>query len=139
MTYPEWIAANVPQDTGGYGKCREHAAAMARAFPGLRKAAGFYHCPSWGRREHWWCVEEDTGRVVDPTAGQFPSRGAGEYEELDLDDPADRARVPTGVCMDCGEPVYRMETFCSNLCEERTMAYLGMERTERGTWRNATP
>lgn len=137
MTYEEWIAENVDR---GYGKCREVVGRMVRAFPDLRRACGFYHCPAWGRREHWWCVDRE-GKVVDPTRAQFPSAepglGVNRYEELDLTNPADRARIPTGVCMDCGGPVYGGDTFCDATCEEQTMAYLGMERNpETGNWRN---
>ena len=133
MNYIEWIEANVPGD--GYGKCAEVTRAMVRAFPELERVCGFYHCPAWGRREHWWC-EAPGGLVVDPTAAQFPSRGHGRYQKLDPK--TERHLVPTGVCMDCGGPVYRGNTFCDETCEERTMAYMGMELDpETGNWRNA--
>jgi hypothetical protein len=60
--------------------------------------------------------------VVDPTASQFPHRP--HYEELDLTDPEDAARVPSGICMDCGADVYGGATFCSERCERATIAYL---------------
>ena len=121
--YGKWISENVNGD--GYGDCEVHAKALADEFPGLRVAAGFYHCPSWGRRTHWWCVTQ-SGEIADPTATQFPSGGCGRYEELDLTSGAARARIPTGVCMDCGEPVYGGVEFCSSECRTATIAYLGL-------------
>ena len=51
--------------------------------PSLRLVRGFYHCPLWGKQNHWWCVRSD-GTIVDPTVKQFPTAGAGaEYEEFD--------------------------------------------------------
>lgn len=134
MTYAEWIEANVPDD--GYGACDRITRAMVKAFPELRRACGFYYDPFWGRRQHWWCVDPE-GKVVDPTAAQFPSKGRCEYDEIDPNDPKDRAKVPTGVCMDCGEDVYNGDTFCSSACEAATMADMGLVLDqERGCWRN---
>ena len=124
-TYEDWTAEN----WGGneYGHCEDATAEMVRAFPTLRRVAGFYHCPAWGRRQHWWCVDPD-GKIVDPTAAQFPSLGGGRYEELDLTSAADLARIPTGKCMDCGDPVYGGSEFCSLTCSASTMRYLGFAK-----------
>lgn len=119
--YADWIARNV--EGSGYGKCAEATTAMVEAFPELRRARGFYHDPLWGKRTHWWCVAPDSS-VVDPTAAQFPSRGAFEYEELLEQELADSA--PTGVCHDCGSPVFKGASFCSTKCSEATRRYLGV-------------
>lgn len=120
-----WIDAYVAAQNGFLrGKCREATAAMVAAFPELRQAGGFVYC-TWGRDQHFWCVAPD-GAVVDPTAAQF--QAAFQYEELDLNDPATRARVPTGVCMDCGGDVYNGDTFCGPECELATAAYVAKAR-----------
>jgi hypothetical protein len=74
--YAVWIAANVEGD--GYGKCRETCARMVQEFPELTRVHGTYVDLIWGFRSHFWCVAE-TGLIVDPTAAQFPSKGAGGY------------------------------------------------------------
>jgi hypothetical protein len=61
------------------GKCREMAETLVKQNPDLRLVRGFYHCPLWGKQSHWWMVKPD-GTIVDPSAAQFPSYGAGEYE-----------------------------------------------------------
>lgn len=125
--YAAWIAAYVAQHKSVRGLCDSATKAMVIAFPELRRAAGFAHT-TWGPDQHWWCVAPD-GSVVDPTAAQFPV--VFRYEELDLDNPADAARVPTGVCADCGDPVYGGKSFCSAECQDATAAYLGCVLTGR--------
>lgn len=106
--YAAWIAENVDK---AYGKCREWSHAMVAFYPELRLARGWYDDPEWGARQHWWCVTAD-GRIVDPTAAQFPSRGVfGEYREIH-----DDSEVPTGICMNCGEPVWEGANACSDRC-----------------------
>ena len=116
--YADWIAAEYAGH--GYGKCDEATTRMVASFSELRRTRGMYHCPMWGERTHWWCVATD-GTIVDPTAGQFPSMGMGEYQEI-----TDDADCPTGVCLDCGAHVYKDATFCSPECERATRAYLGL-------------
>lgn len=115
--YQAWIDANVPNKEAAYGKCAEVTLAMQSAFPELRRVRGFYHCPIWGRRTHWWLQDGD--EIVDPTSKQHPSNGIGQYQEV-----KDETEIPTGVCADCGEPVYNGDYFCSNECELKTVAYL---------------
>lgn len=124
MTYADWIAAYVARHNGFVrGKCAQAVEMMVAAFPELRRAGGFAHV-SWGRDQHWWCVAPD-GLIVDPTVQQFGPPGTPiRYEELDLNDPATRARVPTGKCMDCGGDVYGGDTFCSTECAAATEAYM---------------
>lgn len=64
------------------GKCKEMSEKFIKDHPelNLELARGWYHCPFWGKQEHWWCVEYD-GKIHDPTAKQFPSKGLGHYEE----------------------------------------------------------
>ena len=117
--YADWIRANV--EGNGYGKCKKYVDQMKQVFPELVVRRGFYHCPIWNERQHWWLEAED-GSIIDPTAEQFPSKGGGRYEPLNDDELEDR--VPTGVCMDCGKPVYHHALFCSAACEESTRSYL---------------
>jgi len=112
MTHDEWIERYVSAQPGRFvrGKCDAATRAMVAVFPELRRACGFAHS-AWGADQHWWCVAFD-GWIVDPTASQFPS--AVDYEEID---PAtDRDRVPTGVCMNCGDHVFLHATFCGESC-----------------------
>lgn len=124
QTWAEWIEEYVSQQPNRFvrGKCDKATELMVEAFPELKRVAGFVHC-SWGLDQHWWCVSPE-GAVVDPTASQFQS--IYQYEELDPEDPATRARVPTGICLDCGEAVYNGDTFCNERCELATRRYMGL-------------
>lgn len=113
--YIAWARANVPADPTG--ACLEVTLLMAAAFPELRRVRGHYHDAS-GTYPHWWLVTKD-GAVVDPTSGQFPSLGGGEYVEHIEGDPE-----PTGKCLDCGGYTYNGDTFCSPECERATAAYM---------------
>lgn len=118
--YEQWIEAYVAAQPGRFvrGKCDKATQEMVKAFPELRRAAGFVFS-TFGREQHWWCVDPNKN-VVDPTREQF--QVVFEYEELDLNDPETRKRVPTGVCMNCGEDTYEGKTFCSDDCENITLA-----------------
>ncbi len=119
--YRAWIDAYVKaNDDFVRGKCEDGTKEMLAAFPELRLAVGFVHC-TWGRDQHFWCVTED-GEIIDPTRSQFIA--VWKYEELDLADPATRAKIPTGRCMDCGDDVYGGNQFCSDKCWESTRVYL---------------
>ncbi len=127
VTYLAWIENYVARQTQRFvrGKCDEATREMVKTFPELRRACGFVFV-MWGRDEHWWCVAPD-GSVVDPTAEQFGPVGVLDYEELNLKNPDDVARIPTGKCMDCGEPTYLGKTFCNDLCERATRDYMGLD------------
>ena len=71
----DWIQNNVKDS---YGKCLFYTAKLQEQFPNLRRVYGFYYCPIWGERNHFWCITEQN-TVVDPTASQFPSKGTGSY------------------------------------------------------------
>ena len=117
--YVKWIAENY--QGGGPGQCSEASSRMVAAFPELARVRGHYYCVIWGEREHWWCKTSE-GLVVDPTAGQFPSKGHGEYVEWDEGSPE-----PIGMCIDCGSYVYEdgySTNFCSRACERATLNYL---------------
>ena len=114
-----WVGSHFTGN--GYGQCDQYALGLASVFPSLVAVRGFYHCWVFGRRTHWWCVNE-FGQIVDASAMQFPSRGAGRYEIVADADLAEK--VPTGRCMDCGADVYRNATFCNAECEAATTAYL---------------
>jgi hypothetical protein len=112
--YRAWIEANVPDPVGA---CAEATLAMLGAFPDLKRVRGHYYCPAWGQREHWWLVTAD-GTIIDPTAHQFPSLGAGLYVPWDED------RVePTGICANCGDYVFGGGTCCSQACNRAYAAY----------------
>jgi hypothetical protein len=64
------------------GRCKELAEKAVVEDPTLRLVRGYYYCPITNREEqHWWTVDPD-GNIYDPSCAQFPSRGAGEYEEF---------------------------------------------------------
>ena len=116
--YKAWIRQNYPDYESAYGHCAEATEAMVRAFPELRRASGFYHCPVIGERTHWWCVDPDGG-VVDPTAKQFPSNGQFEYQEL----VQGRDPIPSGKCPNCGGWCYDGAYLCSDACHAEYAAY----------------
>lgn len=113
--YSKWIV-NTINDT--YGKCEEYTQKMNDVFPELERVRGHYFCPIWGKREHWWLISS-RGKIVDPTKNQFPSKGIGEYVQLDESMPE-----PTGKCPNCGEYVYENNYFCCDNCEGTYMVYL---------------
>lgn len=115
--YDKWIAENVVDDLG---TCAEVTIAMVKKFPELKRVRGHYHCPIWGERAHWWCIASN-GKIIDPTASQFPSKGSGVYIVH-----VEGSPEPTGKCLDCGSYVYNEDTFCDDTCERRTRSYLGV-------------
>lgn len=140
LAYATWVSLEVEGD--GYGRCVETVDAMHETFPELKKRFGFFFAPHpWGRRQHWW-LRTPEGKIVDPTGRQHPNGHIFPesdvcYEDLTDLDPAElRAKVPTGVCMDCGGPVYNDDTFCDAECEAATARYMKMEIGENGNWHN---
>jgi hypothetical protein len=122
MTYTEWIEEYVARHENRFvrGKCKAATMEMVKVFPELRIVAGFAHA-GWGRDQHWWCIDlNDT--IVDPTAEQF--YGEVQYEAVDLTDPNDVARIPTGICMGCGDDVYGGNLFCNDVCRFATEQYM---------------
>jgi hypothetical protein len=117
--HKKWITKNI---SNAFGTCKESTELMQNEFPKLRSARGFYYCPVWGKRTHWWLM--DGCEVVDPTASQFPSNGLGEYKEIADEDL--ETMVPVGVCMDCGEDIYAKDIsgFCSAQCAKSYMEYI---------------
>ena len=110
MNYTKWIEENVtdPRD-----KCFETTLDMQEAFPELTRVRGYYHGAP-GPRPHWWLVAPD-GKIVDPTASQFPSRG--EYEPFE-------GPEPTGMCPNCGGYIYDNNSVCSYKCGDEYSKYL---------------
>lgn len=102
------------------GKCKEYVDAAIVADSTLRAVRGYYHCPIWGKQQHWWCKRPD-GSIFDPTAKQFPSGGIKEfYEEFN------------GIihCSQCGKEMKEDEAhfesnycFCSGACH---MLFVGL-------------
>lgn len=122
--YTAWIESYTAAQPERYvrGKCREATVAMIETYPELRQAAGFVYC-TWGREEHFWCMTAD-GEVIDPTKSQY--HHVFRYEEIDLSDPEQVKKIPTGRCMDCGDDTYEDKTFCDERCEAATRAYMGI-------------
>jgi hypothetical protein len=118
--YSAWIKANVDGD--GFGFCRSYAEKMVKAFPELRVVRGHYYCVVWGQRGHWWC-ETEAREIVDPTAAQFPSKGAGVYDGFTGDD----SELPTGRCPNCGEFCFHGKSFCSDDCGRSYVAWINAE------------
>ena len=109
MRYLDWIEANVPKT---YGKCAEMTQRMADAFPELTRVRGHYDCSVWGLRAHWWLTLD--GKIIDPTASQFPSKGTGSYMPFS-------GPEPSGICANCGESVYDGDYCCSKPCRDRVI------------------
>jgi hypothetical protein len=65
------------------GTCKELVDQAIAADPTMKAVRGYYHCPIWGKQQHWWCVRMD-GTIYDPSVKQFPTAGVcAEYEEFD--------------------------------------------------------
>lgn len=98
------------------GKCKQFVDQAVKGDPTLIPVRGYYHCPFWGKQQHWWCKRPD-GSIYDPTVKQFPTAGVGaEYEEFD-------GYVE---CAECGKRVREEEAgfhgryaFCSISCNMR--------------------
>lgn len=98
------------------GTCKEACEAVKSQQPDLEMIRGYYHCPMWGKREHWW-LRDALGQITDPTVKQFPTCGVGaEYEEFD----------GTCECEQCGKQIteevattYGNYAFCSTPCLKR--------------------
>jgi len=99
MNYQEYIKNLNLDYSKAYGKCEKICKEMKEVFPELKLIRGHYYCIVWGERQHWWLEAED-GKVIDPTAIQFPSKGTGVYE------PWGDKEEPTGKCPNCGEYTY---------------------------------
>jgi len=99
------------------GKCKEMSEILVNKNPDLELIRGYYFCPIWCREEqHWWCKSKTTGKIVDPTAKQFGSKGHGLYREFD----------GTVECSHCGEIIKEEDAriegryaFCSIKCNMR--------------------
>jgi hypothetical protein len=114
--YSDYIAGLGLTQQTAYGKCKETCEEMLKHFPELTLRAGFYECPIWGRREHWW-LTDPAGNLIDPTAVQFPSQGIGDYKSLEPD------KRPRGKCPNCGEYCYNGE-YVHVECDEDYRRYL---------------
>lgn len=97
------------------GKCREMSEDLASKDPTLTLVRGHYFCPFWGEQPHWW-VKDQNGKIIDPTAMQFPSKGKGAYVEFD----------GTISCSECGKDMKEEDAdisgkyaFCSMPCHMR--------------------
>jgi hypothetical protein len=95
------------------GRCKELSEAAVRENPNLTLVRGHYFCPIWNVEEpHWWTIDE-TGKIYDPSARQFPSKGLGVYTPFS----------GTVTCEQCKRKIPEEEAipygnflFCSNNC-----------------------
>jgi len=111
--YTNWINENIPKSPNLVrGKCDEMCNKMLTDFPELKKIRGFYYDPVWGKRQHWWLVD-DKEEIIDPTSHQFPSKGQFKYEKLDESKPE-----PIGKCLNCGKYCFEMKDFCCCKCQK---------------------
>ena len=102
------------------GKCKEFCEEILNKNPSLKLVRGHYYCPIWNTNEpHWWLKDKD-GNIIDPTAKQFGSKGAGEYVEFN------------GLvnCSECNKEMQEHEAsyesnyiFCSTKCQ---MIFVGL-------------
>ena len=109
----EYLESNMTEYRQFRGKCKELSEQLCLENPSLMLVRGHYYCPMWNTTEpHWWC-KDATGKIVDPSARQFPSKGLGIYTEFD------------GFikCAECGKAVneddvktYGNYAFCSTPC-----------------------
>ena len=96
-------------------KCLQFCQKAVAENPDLTLVRGYYHCPIFGKQQHWWTVDKG-GNIYDPTALQFPSKGTGVYE-------------PFGGfvnCAECDKAMAEEEAdfegryaFCSTACHMR--------------------
>ncbi len=118
-----WLSSHLKGEDG-YGECLSVCQEMVKRWPTLILVRGYYHCPSWGERGHWWLINE-AGQIVDPTARQFPSGGQGRY--VVYSDAEIAERTPIGRCLDCGEDIFEggySGTFCTEACAKATTEWL---------------
>jgi hypothetical protein len=110
--YNEWIDRKL-RIYNPYGQCENWCREMQETFPELKLQRGYYICPFWGKREHWWLIGPDN-EIIDPTVSQFPSKGLfGEYENW-----IEGTKEPTGRCLNCGDYCYDDTIICSPLCKK---------------------
>lgn len=64
------------------GKCKEFCESEMDKDPSLTLVRGHYIDTFWGPQQHWWLIRPD-GTIYDPTARQFPTKGACEYVPFD--------------------------------------------------------
>lgn len=117
MTYSQWMFDN----PFGSGQCAEATLAMVAAFPELRRVRGHVFLMGTAKQPaHWWCVDPD-GRIVDPTAHQYPNLvGYDEWIEGEEE--------PVGRCANCGGYIYASsgytDTVCSDACARDYESYI---------------
>ena len=88
-----------PDHGGGVGPLAGHCYVATQSLWHLLGAqdSGYtpHSGPAPGGGTHWWLVEDDTGRVIDPTATQFPAYdySLGSGKGFLTRDPSRRARI----------------------------------------------
>ena len=122
--YTKWIASFLAAVGDPLQQCAEATLEMQMDFPELRRVRGtvkMLNAPDGDKRPwpHWWLVDPQ-GKIVDPTADQFPALLV--YFEADERDPI------VGRCRNCGEYYTRsqetMGIACSQACATEYGDYL---------------
>lgn len=104
--YAAWIADYALKHERLRALCQSATQEMQTAFPELQRVPGhahWYPVDDEGMDEgleHWWCVDPETGEVVDPTVSQFRAPPL-RYEPWK---PGKEVRI--GRCMNCGDDIY---------------------------------
>jgi hypothetical protein len=116
LSFPSGPAVStLPHDPSVAGWCQFAATKMAKQFPELRLARGWYGTPQ-RKSAHWWCVAVD-GTIVDPTGEQFKERGLFDrYIELDVNAIACTGCTSTVAESDPSFYVVADSPFCSKTC-----------------------
>jgi len=127
--YREWMNRWC-LDNDPYGKCAEATLEMQKVFPELIRVRGHYFDAIWGERQHWWLIDNG-GEIIDPTCGQFPTKGGGEYKPWN-----EGSIEPTGLCPNCGEYCFHNKTCCSSKCDTEYAAYLNRNSLNRVFYNN---
>lgn len=116
--YALWIERRLALFGDLSGLCAETTADMLETFPELIRVRGHAIDSVLRRHPHWWLVDL-SGHVADPTVSQFI------HSIIFYDPHEEGSDEPTGRCMNCGEYLYRGQTFCDNdVCEDETFAHL---------------
>jgi hypothetical protein len=122
--YVNWIIDYQVKHNIVAGLCFSACSLMFKNFSELEIKRGFI-VDGWGKlHTHWYCFDNDSNEIIDPTISQFDHllvAGPLKYEEYNE---SIHGPLSTGKCMDCSKLLYNNEKFCNNICSENTLKYL---------------